>query len=87
MSEEIKEEIKIEEKSGRAKTVSLVGQIIACIWIGSWCSAQFINDIKNGNHIEITDILFSGFAIAGCFIPVYFNMIMDKIKKIKFGGE
>ena len=54
MSEEIKEEIQIEEKKGKAKTVSLIGQIIASIWVSSWCAAQFINDIKNGNHIEIT---------------------------------
>ena len=80
-------EEKKEEKEIKAKSVSLIGQIIASVWVGGWCSAQFIKDIVNGNHIEITDILISGFAIAGCFVPVYFNMIMDKIKKIKFGGE
>ena len=26
-------------------------------------------------------------AIAACFVPVYFNLIMDKIKEIKLGGE
>ena len=80
-------EEKKEEKEIKAKSVSLIGQIIASVWVGGWCAAQFIKDIINGNHIEITDILISGFAIAGCFVPVYFNMIMDKIKKIKFGGE
>lgn len=82
-----KTEDKIEEKTGKAKSVSLIGQIIASVWIGGWCAAQFIRDIISGNHIEITEIIFSGFAIAGCFIPVYFNMIMDKIKKIRFGGS
>ena len=81
------DEVQKEEKGIKAKNVSLIGQIIASVWVGGWCSAQFIKDIVNGNHIEITDILISGFAIAGCFVPVYFNMIMDKIKKIKFGGE
>lgn len=80
-------EEKKEEKEIKAKSVSLIGQIIASVWVAGWCSAQFIKDIANGNHIEITDILISGFAIAGCFVPVYFNMIMDKIKKIRFGGE
>ena len=82
-----KTENKIEEKTGKAKSVSLIGQIIASVWIGGWCAAQFIRDITAGNHIEIIEIIFSGFAIAGCFIPVYFNMIMDKIKKIRFGGN
>lgn len=80
-------EEKKEEKEIKAKSVSLIGQIIACIWVSGWCTAQFIRDIKAGNHIEITEIIFSGFAIAGCFVPVYFNMFMDKVKKIKFGGS
>lgn len=85
--ENITEEIKVEEKPGKAKSVSLIGQIIASLWIGGWCAAQFIQDIKSGNHIEISEIILSGFAIAGCFIPVYFNMIMDKVRKIKLGSE
>lgn len=80
-------EEKKEEKEVKAKSVSLVGQIVASIWIGGWCTTQFVKDIISGNHIDITDIMISGFSIAGCFIPVYFNMLMDKIKKIKFGSD
>lgn len=81
-------EEKIEEKKGiKAKSVSLVGQIVASVWVGGWSAFQFIKEIINGNHVQIADIILSGFAIAGCFVPVYFNMFMDKLKKIKFGGE
>jgi len=81
------EEVKTEEKKSSAKSVSLIGQIVASIWIGGWCSAQFVKDLVNGTHIKMTDFIFSGFAIAACYVPVYFNLIMDKIKKIKFGGD
>lgn len=80
MSEENKKEIK-------AKDASLIGQIIASIWIGGFCAALFITAIVRGEPVKVTDIILSGFAIAGCYVPVYFNMIMDKIKEIRFGGE
>ena len=82
MAEETKE-----EKGVKAKSASLWGQIIASIWIGGWNTAQFIKDIINGNHIDGKDIILSGLAIAACFTPVYFNLIMDKIKEIRLGGE
>ena len=82
MSEEVKE-----EKGIKAKSASLWGQIIAAIWIGGWTAAQNIRDIISSNHIDIKEIVFSGLAIAACFTPVYFNLIMDKIKEIRFGGE
>lgn len=86
MAEEIEKEIKT-EKGIKAKTASLWGQIIASIWVGGWCSVQNVKDIIAGNHIDIKEIIFSGLAIAACFTPVYFNLIMDKIKEIKLGGE
>lgn len=79
MAEEVQEEKKL-----KAKPVSLIGQIVAAVWIGGW-SSFFI--IKNINELRITDIILSGLAIAACFTPVYFNLIMDKIKDIKLGGE
>ena len=82
MSEEVKE-----KKDIKAKDASLVGQIIASVWIGGLCLAVFITAIVRKQPVKITDIILSGFAIAGCFVPVYFNMIMDKIKNIRFGGE
>lgn len=76
-----------EEKGVHAKSASLWGQIIAAIWVGGWCAAQFVRDIVSGNHISVIDIIISGLAIAACFVPVYFNLIMDKIKEIKLGGR
>lgn len=67
-------------KKYKAKTTSLIAQIIAALWVALWSAKNFI--VSGG---EINDIIFSGFAIAACFSPVYFNMILDKIKTIKFG--
>lgn len=76
-----------EKKGIKAKSASLWGQITAAVWIGGWNIAQFTRDIIAGQHISGNEIIFSGLAIAACFTPVYFNLIMDKVKEIKLGGE
>lgn len=81
MSEEVE---KTDDKKLRAKPVSLIGQIVAALWVAGWSAFNFI---KNASYIQITDIIFSGLAIAACFSPVYFNLLLDKIKEIKWGGE
>ena len=81
MAEEVETK---EEKKVKAKSVSLIGQIIASLWIAGWSAFKFINNISEATP---TDFIFTGFAIAGCYTPVYFNLIMDKIREIKFGGE
>lgn len=68
------------KKTYKAKTSSLVAQIIAALWVAVWCAKKFLT---SGG--ETNDIILSGFAIAACFCPVYFNMILDKVKSIKFG--
>lgn len=75
-----------EKKGIKAKGASLWGQIAAAVWIGGWSAAQFARDIVKGQHIGATEIILSGLAIAACFTPVYFNLIMDKIKEIKLGA-
>lgn len=72
--------VQLKNKKYKAKTTSLIAQIIAALWVAVWSAKNFI--VSGG---EINDIIFSGFAIAACFSPVYFNMILDKIKTIKFG--
>ena len=67
-------------EKGKAKTTSLIAQIIAALWVAVWSAKNFITSGGQTN-----DIIFSGFAIAACFSPVYFNMILDKIKNIRFG--
>ena len=75
-----------EKKGIKAKGASLWGQIAAAVWIGGWSAAQFARDIAQGQHISALEIIVSGLAIAACFTPVYFNLLMDKIKEIKLGG-
>jgi hypothetical protein len=77
MAEEVKE-----EKKGKAKIASLIAQAVAAVWIAFWSGKKFAT-----GPVEILDVIFSGLAIAACFSPVYFNMLLDKIKKIKFGDK
>lgn len=72
--------VQLKNKTYKAKTTSLIAQIIAALWVATWSAKNFI--VSGG---RINDIIFSGFAIAACFSPVYFNMVLDKIKTIKFG--
>lgn len=72
----------LKNKTYKAKTTSLIAQIIAALWVALWSAKNFI--VSGG---EINDIIFSGFAIAACFSPVYFNMILDKVKSIRFGDK
>lgn len=76
------EETPKEEKKLHAKTASLWGQIIAAVWVAGWSAYKFIT-----SPAEINDIIFSGLAIAACFSPVYFNLLLDKIKEIKWGKD
>jgi hypothetical protein len=82
----IKDEPQTENKGIKAKGASLWGQIAAAVWIGGWNTAQFIKDLAAGTHIDGRDIIVSGLAIAACFTPVYFNLVMDKIREIKLGA-
>lgn len=75
-----------EKKKPHAKSASLWGQIAAAVWIGGWNAAQFISYLVKGQEINPIHIILSGLAIAACFVPVYFNLIMDKIKEIKLGA-
>jgi len=64
-----------------AKGSSLFAQIIAALWIAGWCSFTF----ATGRDISVMDIIISGIAISATFLPVYFSIIMDKLKDIKLG--
>lgn len=80
--EEIKEETQEKEKMGK-KEYTFIAQIIASVWIAGWNIFQFVKIILAGGKVEAMDIVVSGFAIAGCFAPVYVSIILDKIKDIK----
>ena len=66
-------------KTVSAKESSKWAQIIAAMWIGGWSAFTFVA----GRDIAIIDIMLSGLGIASTFLPVYFSIIMDKIKEIK----
>ena len=70
-----------EQKQGgiSAKTSSKVAQIVAAVWIAGWSGFTFIS----GKNIDMGDIMLSGIGIAATFTPVYFSIILDKIKDIK----
>lgn len=66
----------------KAKNVTLIAQIIAAVWIAGWHVYKFIVQ-----GIQTHEVILSGIVIAACFLPVYFNMFLDKIKDIRFGGS
>ena len=65
-----------------AKLLSKIAMIFAGIWIAS------LTIIKGFGKIElsITDIIYSGVAIAAVWTPTYFSIFLDKVKDIKLGG-
>ena len=70
-----------------AKPVSLNAQIIAAVWIALWSGMSSVIRLAHGTDVPIREIVVSGLAIAACFSPVYFNLIMDKIKDWKLGAS
>ena len=74
-----------EKKGIKAKGASLWGQIAAALWVGGWNAAQFVKDLHAGRPLDTKAVIVSGLAIAACFTPVYFNLLMDKIREIKLG--
>ena len=80
------DETPTENKGIKAKGASLWGQIAAAVWVGGWNAAQFIKDLIAGRPLDTQAVIISGLAIAACFTPVYFNLLMDKIREIKLGA-
>lgn len=84
------ESCRVMRKSASAKEISKWSMVIAAIWIGglSLCKAFWGTLVPGAVFgMEISDIIFSGLALAGVFSPVYFSIIMDKITEIKLGSQ
>lgn len=77
------EEKKDEKKS--KKDITFICQIIAAIWIAGWTGFGFVKTITANGHVNVSDVILSGLAIAACFSPVYFSILFDKIKDWKVG--
>ena len=93
-----KETIKpAEEKKAAAgaKEISLVAMVIAGAWVmllslvkAFWgVLGIFWEPLTKINFgLTVSDIVFSGIILAAIFTPVYFSIILDKVKEIKMGG-
>ena len=77
-----------------AKGVSLISMIIAGVWIillvlikAFWGVFGTIwGPLKEVEfYLDVGDILFSGVVLAAVFTPVYFSIILDKVKEIRRG--
>ena len=82
------------EKKAGAKEISLAAMIIAGVWIillilikAFWgvfgIKWTALKEVSFG--LDVGDILFSGVVLAAVFTPVYFSIIVDKVKDIKTG--
>jgi hypothetical protein len=78
MSDKTGLEIQEEKKMG-AKRYSLFAQIFSCLWIAVHTILKGLGITK----LEMSDIVYSGIAIAAIFMPVYFSIFLDKIRDIK----
>lgn len=65
-----------------AKSISLVAQIFAALWIITLTVLKGLGYVT----MEIGDIIYSGVSIAAIFMPVYFSIWLEKIRDIRLGG-
>jgi len=72
-----------DKKTASAKEASKWSMIVAAIWIAGFTIIKAVGLVT----ITVEEIILSGFAIAACFTPVYFSIIMDKFKDMKLGKE
>ena len=86
---------KKDEKKSSPKQISFFAMIISGVWIAilSLVKAFWgvlgvliapLKDVHFG--LTIGDIAFSGVILAAVFTPIYFSVILDKIKEIKWGN-
>lgn len=81
METESTEKIEVSENKGKgAKQYSLFSMIFAGLWI------TVLTILKGLGVINLDvkeEIITTGIAVAGVFSPVYFSIMLDKIKEIK----
>jgi hypothetical protein len=69
-----------EEKKLGAKQYSLFAQIFSGVWIATHTVLKGLKIMD----LEMSEIIYSGIAIAAIFMPVYFSIFLDKLKDTKF---
>jgi hypothetical protein len=78
------DEIEDKTKTGGlpcAKTTSKFAQVFAATWIVVLTILKGFGIIK----LPIEEIIYSGVSIAAIFMPVYFLILLEKIRDIRFG--
>lgn len=81
MTEEKTKLAETEKKKRGAKQYSLFAQIFASVWVIVLTLCKGFRIVS----LEISDIIYSGIAIAGIFMPVYFSILLEKIRDIRWG--
>ena len=88
-------EEKKDDKKTSPKQISFFAMILSGIWIAVlslikafWgVFGTFIDKLRDVSFgLTIGDIVFSGVILAAVFTPIYFSIILDKLKEIKLGG-
>lgn len=73
-----------------AKEVSKWSMIVAALWIGVLTLLKGAWPLIAGKDaafgLEMSDIIYSGLALAAVFSPVYLSIFLEKIRDIKTGG-
>jgi uncharacterized membrane-anchored protein len=86
----VKENLTVaKKKSCSAKEVSKWSMIVGAVWIGalSLLKALWALISTAAFGLQMWEIIFSGVVMASIFTPVYFSIILDKIKDIKLCGK
>jgi|GEM_PF-803552 len=78
MAEEKTKLAETEKKKTGAKEYSLFAQDFASVWIIVLTLCKGFGIVS----LETNDIIYSGIAIAGIFMPVYFSIWLEKIRDI-----
>jgi hypothetical protein len=84
------DENKVQDNKPGAKDISLASMIISAAWIGILSLFKMIWNLLFDKAFGLTmgEIISSGVMIAVAFSPVYFSIILDKVKEIKLiGGD
>ena len=94
--EDTKEAVKeAASKKAGAKEITLFAMILAGVWIIVLCLVKAfwgvfgilwkpLKEVTFG--LSVGEILYSGVVLAAVFTPIYFSIILDKVKEIKMGS-
>ena len=76
---------RVTKPTASAKEISKWSMVVACLWIGLLTLAKalwgFVSSRPFG--LEVNEIILSGLALAAVFSPVYFSIILDKIREMR----